>query len=416
MDQYSSDTGNLNVIVTGADSYSPLSSATIEIANTGEPNRILESVNTDRNGQTGNIELSAPPREYSMEPTDNQPYSEYNVKISAPGYQEGLVSGVQIFSGENGLQSIVLQPSEQTPDYVYNPIVIGGHTLWEYYPPKIAEPEIKPLSESGEIVLSRVVVPETLVVHDGVPGDSTATDYYVPYIDYIKNVACCEIYSTWPESTIEANILAIMSFTLNRVYTEWYRNKGYNFTITSSTAYDHKWIYGKTIYENISQIADRLYNRYLARPNVKQPILTQYCDGKRVSCPNWMTQWGSKALGDDGFSAIDIIHYYYGSDMYVNEAEIVSGIPSSYPGYDLTIGSSGEPVITIQEQLNRIAQNYPAIPTVTVDGIYGSATAESVRAFQSIFNLPVSGIVDFPTWYKISQIYVGVSKIGENIR
>ena len=416
MDQYSSDTGNLNVIVTGTDSYSPLSSATIEIANTGEPNRILESVNTDRNGQTGNIELSAPPREYSMEPTDNQPYSEYNVKISAPGYQEGLVSGVQIFSGENGLQSIVLQPSEQTPDYVYNPIVIGGHTLWEYYPPKIAEPEIKPLSESGEIVLSRVVVPETIVVHDGVPGDSTATDYYVPYIDYIKNVACCEIYSTWPESTIEANILAIMSFTLNRVYTEWYRNKGYNFTITSSTAYDHKWIYGKTIYENISQIADRLYNRYLARPNVKQPILTQYCDGKRVSCPNWMTQWGSKALGDDGFSAIDIIHYYYGSDKYVNEAEIVSGIPSSYPGYDLTIGSSGEPVITIQEQLNRIAQNYPAIPTVTVDGIYGSATAESVRAFQSIFNLPVSGIVDFPTWYKISQIYVGVSKIGENIR
>ena len=416
MDQYSSDTGNLNVIVTGTDSYSPLSSATIEIANTGEPNRILESVNTDRNGQTGNIELSAPPREYSMEPTDNQPYSEYNVKISAPGYQEGLVSGVQIFSGENGLQSIVLQPSEQTPDYVYNPIVIGGHTLWEYYPPKIAEPEIKPLSESGEIVLSRVVVPETIVVHDGVPGDSTATDYYVPYIDYIKNVACCEIYSTWPESTIEANILAIMSFTLNRVYTEWYRNKGYNFTITSSTAYDHKWIYGKTIYENISQIADRLYNRYLARPNVKQPILTQYCDGKRVSCPNWMTQWGSKALGDDGFSAIDIIHYYYGSDMYVNEAEIVSGIPSSYPGYDLTIGSSGEPVITIQEQLNRIAQNYPAIPTVTVDGIYGSATAESVRAFQYIFNLPVGGIVDFPTWYKISQIYVGVSKIGENIR
>ena len=415
MDQYSSDTGNLNVIVTGTDSYSPLSSAAIEIADTGDPNRILESVSTDQNGQTGNIELSTPPREYSLEPTDNQPYSEYNVKISAPGYQEEIVSGVQIFSGENGLQSIVLQPSGQTPDYVYNPIVIGGHTLWEYYPPKIAEPEIKPLAESGEIVLSRVVVPETIVVHDGVPSDSTATDYYVPYIDYIKNVACCEIYSTWPESTIEANLLAIMSFTLNRVYTEWYRNKGYNFTITSSTAYDHKWIYGKTIYENISQIADRLYNRYLARPNVKQPILTQYCDGKRVSCPNWMTQWGSKALGDDGFSAIDIIHYYYGTDMYINEAEIVSGIPSSYPGYDLTIGSSGEPVITIQEQLNRIAKNYPAIPTVAVDGIFGSATAESVRTFQRIFQLPVSGIVDFPTWYKISQIYVGVSKIAENI-
>ena len=253
MDQYSSDTGNLNVIVTGTDSYSPLSSATIEIANTGEPNRILESITTDQNGQTGYIELSAPPREYSMEPTDNQPYSEYNLKISAPGYQEGLISGVQIFSGENGLQSIVLLPSEQTPDYVYNPIVIGGHTLWEYYPPKIAEPEIKPLAESGEIVLSRVVVPETIVVHDGVPSDSTATDYYVPYIDYIKNVACCEIYSTWPESTIEANLLAIMSFTLNRVYTEWYRNKGYDFTITSSTAFDHKWVFGRNIFSNISK-------------------------------------------------------------------------------------------------------------------------------------------------------------------
>ena len=415
MDQYSSDTGNLNVIVTGTDSYSPLSSATIEIANTGEPNRILESVNTDRNGQTGNIELSAPPREYSMEPTDNQPYSEYNVKISAPGYQEGLVSGVQIFSGENGLQSIVLQPSEQTPDYVYNPIVIGGHTLWEYYPPKIAEPEIKPLSESGEIVLSRVVVPETIVVHDGVPGDSTATDYYVPYIDYIKNVACCEIYSTWPESTIEANILAIMSFTLNRVYTEWYRNKGYNFTITSSTAYDHKWIYGRNIFASIDRIVDELFENYLSRPNVRQPILTQYCDGKQVQCRNrgWMTQWGSKALGDQGYSAIEILRTFYGNDMYINVAEAISGIPSSWPGYDLDIGASGNKVRQIQEQLNTIAEAYPAVPVVTADGIYGPETQNSVRIFQSIFGLDQTGIVDYPTWYKIQEIYVAVSRIAE---
>ena len=413
MDQYSSDTGNLNVIVTGTDSYSPLSSATIEIANTGEPNRILESVNTDRNGQTGNIELSAPPREYSMEPTDNQPYSEYNVKISAPGYQEGLVSGVQIFSGENGLQSIVLQPSEQTPDYVYNPIVIGGHTLWEYYPPKIAEPEIKPLAESGEIVLSRVVVPETIVVHDGVPSDSTATDYYVPYIDYIKNVACCEIYSTWPESTIEANILAIMSFTLNRVYTEWYRNKGYDFTITSSTAFDHKWIPERNIYDTISVIVDELFADYLSRPNVKQPILTQYCDGRQVQCPNWMTQWGSKSLGDQGYSPIEILRYYYGDDMYINTAEAISGIPSSWPGYTLKIGSSGNKVRQMQEQLNVIAGAYPAIPKITADGIYGPATAEAVRVFQKVFGLPQTGEVDYTTWYKISEIYVGVSRIAE---
>lgn len=194
-----------------------------------------------------------------------------------------------------------------------------------------------------------------------------------------------------------------------------YRNKGYNFTITSSTAYDHKWIYGKTIYDSISYVADRVYDSFLSRPNVKQPILTQYCDGKRVTCPNWMSQWGSKALGDDGFSALDIIHYYYGSDMYINQADFVSGIPASYPGYDLSIGSSGEPVIMIQEQLNRIAQNYPAIPIVAVDGIYGQNTEAAVRKFQSIFGLPQSGIVDYPTWYKISQIYVGVSKIAENV-
>ena len=409
------DTGRLRVTVTEDNSYTPLPSARIEIADAGTPNTVLEVLETDENGQTPSLSLPAPPLEYSMEPTDNQPYSEYNVKVTAPGFQEEIVSGIQIFSGENGQQSITLLPRTGNADYLYNPIVIGGHTLWEYYPPKIAEPEIKPLAESGEIVLSRVVVPETIVVHDGVPSDPTAADYYVPYLDYIKNVASCEIYSTWPESTIEANILAIMSFTLNRVYTEWYRNKGYNFTITSSTAYDHKWIYGKTIYDSISRVADRLYDRFLARPNVKQPILTQYCDGKRVTCPNWMSQWGSKALGDDGFSAIDILHYYYGTSLYINSAEIISGIPASYPGYDLTIGSSGEPVITIQEQLNRIAQNYPAIPTLSVDGIYGSQTAEAVRTFQSIFNLPANGIVDYPTWYKISQIYVGVSKIGENI-
>ena len=415
MDQNYTDNGNLNVVVSERDTYSPLANAKIEVASTGNPNIVLEEITTDENGQTETIALPSPPLEYSMEPSDNQPYSEYNLKVSAEGFDERIITGVQIYSGENGVQSITLQPRPENTGGIYNPIVIGGHTLWEFYPPKIAEAEIKPMPESGEIVLPRVVIPETIVVHDGVPTDPTAPDYYVPYLDYIKNVACCEIYSTWPESTIEANILAIMSFTLNRVYTEWYRNKGYNFTITSSTAYDHKWIYGKTIYDSISYVADRVYDSFLSRPNVKQPILTQYCDGKRVTCPNWMSQWGSKALGDDGLSSLDIIRYYYGSDMYINQADFVSGIPASYPGYDLSIGSSGEPVIMIQEQLNRIAQNYPAIPIVAVDGIYGQNTEAAVRKFQSIFGLPQSGIVDYPTWYKISQIYVGVSKIAENV-
>ena len=169
-------------------------------------------------------------------------------------------------------------------------MVIPDHTLYGYYPPKIAEDEIKPVNESGEIVLSRVVVPETIVVHDGTPTDSTAPNYYVPYRDYIKNVASSEIYATWPQASITANVLAIMSFTLNRVYTEWYRNKGYDFTITSSTAFDHKWIYGRNIYESISRIVDEIFNNYLSRPEVRQPILTQYCDGRRVSCPGWMAR------------------------------------------------------------------------------------------------------------------------------
>lgn len=291
-------------------------------------------------------------------------------------------------------------------------VIIPAHTLFGVFPPKIPEAEIKPLAETGEIVLSRVVIPEYVIVHDGVPQDSTASNYWVRYKDYIKNVASCEIYSTWPESSLYANILAIMSFTLNRVYTEWYRGQGYDFTITSSTAYDQKWVYGRNIYENIDYIVDNIFANYLSRPGVRQPILTTYCDGNRVTCDG-LSQWGSKYLGDEGYSPIEIIRYYYGSDMYINTAEIVSGVPSSWPGYDLNIGASGEKVRQIQTQLNRIARNYPAIPTVTADGIYGPATAQAVRTFQGIFDLPRTGIVDYPTWFEISDIYVGVTRIAE---
>ncbi len=408
------DEGFLQIQAVSDNNQIPIADATIEIANTGDPNTPLEQITTDADGITERISLNAPPLEFSMEPTDNQPYSEYNLKISAPGYEDTIISGVQILSGEIGLQNIRMTPTV-TSEQLYNPTVIGGHTLWEFYPPKIAEAEIKPMDERGEIVLSRVVVPEYIVVHDGAPTDTSALDYYVPFQEYIKNVASCEIYATWSESTITANVLAILSFTLNRVYTEWYRGKGYDFTITSSTAFDHKWIYQKTIYENISQIVDSIFTNYLSRPNVAQPILTQYCDGKRVTCPNWMSQWGSKYLGDQGYTPIEIIRNYYGDDMYINEAEIISGIPASWPGYDLSIGSTGQKVSMIQEQLNRIAQNYPSIPTVLIDGNYGESTKSAVEQFQRIFNLPVTGIVDYPTWYKISQIYVGVSRIAELI-
>jgi hypothetical protein len=406
-------TGKLRIYVTEDDGITPVSDALIEIANAGNPNEVIYSQTSDSYGRVLDISLTAPPFAYSQNPTDNQPYGEYNLRVSHPDYDSAYITGIEIFPGITSIADVKLNVSE-TRKEVYNPIVIPGHTLFEYYPPKIAEASVKPISETGEIVLSRIVIPETIIVHDGAPSDSTATDYYVPYLDYIKNVTCCEIYSTWPESAIIANILAIMSLTLNRVYTEWYRNKKYNFTITSSTAYDQKWIYGQTIAENVSELVDSLYNNYLAKPGVRQPLFTQYCDGKRVSCPNWMSQWGSKYLGDDGFSAIDIIRYYYGSDIYIGTANIVSGIPSSYPGYELSVGNSGDAVLTIQQQLNRISQNYPALPKLSEDGIYGPATKSAVMKFQEIFGLPESGIVDFPTWYKISQIYVGVTKIGEN--
>ena len=379
---------------------------------TGFTDNVIEEIRTDSSGKTPMLELVAPPLEYSMKPVEQQPYAEYTVRISAEGFTPKEVAGTEVLPHSIARQGASLS-RQQGSGEDYQRIVIGPHTLFGEYPPKNPEAEIKPINETGEIVLNKVVIPEYIVVHDGPIGDTSAQDYYVRYKDYIKNVASSEIYATWPEDTIRANVLAIMSFTLNRVYTEWYRNKGYDFTITSSTAYDHKWIHGRNIFESIDRIVDELFENYLSRPDVRQPILTQYCDGQRVSCPNWLSQWGSKYLGDQGYSAIEIIRYYYGNDMYINAAQAISGVPSSWPGYDLTIGASGPKVRQIQEQLNRIAQNYPAIPKTSADGIFGPQTAAQVRAFQRIFNLPATGIVDYPTWYQISNIYVAVSRIAE---
>lgn len=407
------DKGRLQINITSDITASPVAGATVSISYTGVPDSQLEQLTTDSSGQTETIELAAPPLDYSLNPEiEEQPYSEYTLQIEAPGYEPVSIAGAEILPTVTAVQNLTLKPMDslQPSERIF---VIPAHTLYGTYPPKIPEDEIKPVTETGEIVLSRVVVPEFIVVHDGSPRDTTASNYYVRYKDYIKNVASSEIYATWPTNTIRANILAIMSFTLNRVYTEWYRNQGYDFTITSSTAFDHKWIPERNIFDTISGIVDELFADYLSRPNVRQPILTQYCDGRQVQCPNWMTQWGSKALGDQGYSAIEILRYYYGDDMYINTAEAISGIPSSWPGYTLEIGSSGSKVRQMQEQLNVIAGSYPALPKINADGIYGPATAASVEKFQSIFGLPQTGTVDYRTWYKISEVYVGVSRIAE---
>lgn len=405
--------GKLNVNVISDNTNRPIEGATVRITTESAPDRIIEEARTDAQGQLNDIELETPPLEYSMDPSANKPYSEYTIYVSAPGFETTEISGAELFSGETAIQNIDLIPADTAEPDSAELFVIPDHTLWGDYPPKIAESEIKTVDETGEIVLSRVVIPEYVVVHDGPPSDSGAKNYYVRYRDYIKNVASSEIYSTWPEATIQANVLAIQSFTLNRVYTEWYRNKGYEFTITTSTAYDHKWIPNRNIFESISAVVDEIFSNFLSRPNVQQPILTQYCDGKNVSCPNWMSQWGSKSLGDQGYSAIEILRNYYGDSIYINETEEISGVPSSYPGTPLRVGSSGEKVLQMQRQLNVIAGAYPLIPKIAEDGIFGPRTEEAVKTFQKIFNLTQDGIVGFRTWYKISQIYVGVSRIAE---
>lgn len=406
------DKGTLKIHLINQSTGTPIQGARIALSYTGNPSQTLEEVSTDDSGNTEVLTLNTPPLEYSMEPNENQPYAEYTIRVEAPGYRDITVSAIDVLPGEESLQDVELE-AEDAPGNPIDTIVIPAHTLYGEYPPKIPEDEIKPMSETGEIVLSRVVIPEYVVVHDGSPGDSTAANYYVRYRDYIKNVASSEIYATWPDAALRANILAIMSFTLNRVYTEWYRGKGYEFTITSSTAYDHKFMPGRNFFQSISNVVDEMFENYLSRPNVRQPILTQYCDGQKVTCPGWMSQWGSKYLSDQGYSAIEILRNYYGSSIYINSAQGISGIPASWPGYNLEIGSTGDKVRQMQEELARISQAYPAIPTITADGIFGSRTREAVQKFQSIFGLPATGIVDYPTWYKISDIYVAVSRIAE---
>lgn len=407
------DIGTLQVNVLSQRNYIPITNATVTIQNTQPGDRnILEQIPTDSSGQTETVSLPAPPLEYSLTPESSMPYTEYNLTVSAPGYETVYLTGAQILPDVKAIQDIHMIPLPENEEGITEDIDIAAHTLYAEYPPKIPEAEIKTVPETGEIVLNRVVIPEYIVVHDGLPNDASAPNYYVTYKDYIKNVACNEIYATWPESSIYANILAIMSFTLNRVYTEWYRNRFYNFTITSSTAYDQKWVYGRNIYSNIDYLVDTVFANYLSRPGIQQPILASYCDGIRVNCSG-LSQWGSKYLGDEGYDAIDILRYYYGNDIYINTSQAISGVPSSYPGYELTIGSSGQKVYQLQEQLNRISRNYPAIPRITPDGIYGERTAEAVRTFQSIFDLPATGVTDYPTWYTISDVFVGVTRIAE---
>lgn len=254
-------------------------------------------------------------------------------------------------------------------------------------------------------------VPQNITVHLGAPG-ANAANVTVPFANYVKNVASSEIYPTWDEDALAANILAIVSFALNRVYTEFYRSRGYNFDITSSTAYDQAYVNGRSYFENISRLVDNLFNDYLRRPGFVEPLAAKFCNGTTVTCEG-LSQWGSENLARQGYSATQILRSYYGNVEIVNNAPI-RGITSSYPGTPLRRGSSGPYVVVVQVMLNRISQDYPLIPKLaSVDGIFGSRTEASVRKFQEIFGLTVDGIVGKATWYEMVRLYTAVTRLSE---
>lgn len=383
---------------------SPIQGATVRVFNSDTKSIVSES-QTDAQGQVKNIALITPPIEYSLQYGLPRPFNQYDVQVIYQDYQSAYISNVQLFPEQTAIQNVFLLPS-------YNDIDIPYPTLWGTYPPKIPESEVKKLPlPTGQIVLPEPVVPSLITVHEGRPEDSSANNYTVGFKDYIKNVASCEIYSTWPREAIKANVFAILSFTLSRVYTEWYRGKGYGFTITNSTAFDQAFSFGRNIFDEISEVVDEIFTTYISRPDLVQPLFTQYCDGKRVKRAGWLSQWGSKELADQGLNALQILKTYYGSDIVLKQAKKVEGIPLSFTNV-LKTGSTGDAVKTIQQQLNAISNNYPLIKKVVVDGVYGASTAEAVRTFQQIFDLPETGEVNFPTWYSISNIFVAISKLA----
>lgn len=368
--------------------------------------KILQEVHTDAQGKTPSMTFPTPPLENSMRSGLPRPFNQYNVTVAFPDYQDAIIQNVQMYPQCTAVQNVNLKP-------MFPEILIPYPVLWGDFPPKIPESEVKKLPfPNNLVVLPEPVVPGLVVVHAGVPNDESAPNYTVSFTDYIKNVASSEIYSTWPRETLKANILAIISFTLNRVYTEWYRGKGYDFTVTNSTAFDQAFTYGRTIFQEVSDVVDEVFTTYISKENIFQPLFTQYCDGERVQRDGWLSQWGSKALGDQGYSAIQILKNYYGYEIILKEAQKVEGIPMSFPGMALEVGSAGNSVEMVQHQLNTVAKNYPLIPRVSEDGVYGESTAEAVRVFQQIFDLPVTGRVNFPTWYRLSDVYVAVSKLS----
>ena len=397
--------GTLFVTVRAADSAFPVRRAHIQLfAEGGEP--LGEDTVTEENGSVSrDFSLEAPDPAATLLPEGPLPYSTYEALISAEGFYPFRIRGIQIFASVRSELPVEMIPLGQSEAAEPLEINIGPHGL------RSSEERSPAIPEEEERVLRAVIIPEKVTVHLGAP-DASARNVSVPFTDYIKNVASSEIYPTWPENSLRANILCQISLVLNRVFTEWYPSRGYPFTITNSTAYDQYFVYGRNIYDPISRIVDEIFNQYLRRTGRIDPYFAEYCNGSTVTCAG-LSQWGTVPLAQSGRTPLEILRFYYGN-VEIAQTNRIGQVEASYPGAPLSRGSSGRNVTTIQQQLNRIRINYPAIPAVTsVDGIFGSETEAAVKAFQKIFNLTADGIVGKATWYRISYIYVAVKKLAE---
>lgn len=387
----------------------PVRSAKVTV--TDADGRIERVLYSGASGRTPPLPLEAPPASLSLSPEHAAlPYSRYNARIEAAGYLPIVIKGIQLFEGIEGLESIELGPiprgdsNDDMESVIIPPPAIMGS---EPRSPDSIPPDISPF------VLGSVYIPEFITVHLGRPDNQSARNVTVTFQDYIKNVASSEIYPTWPDAALRANIYAQISFALNRIFTEWYPSRGYSFNITNSTAFDQAYVPGRNIFDNISRLVDEIFNEYVRRRGTINPLFTEYCNGTTVTCGG-LSQWGTVPLAQNGYSPLNILRRYYGSSTELTETNDIRSVASSYPGTPLKKGSTGAAVRTMERQLVRIRRNYPAIPLITsIDNSFTAETEAAVKAFQRIFSLTPDGIVGKATWYAISYIYVSVTRLAE---
>lgn len=365
---------------------------------------------TGEDGLAADIEIEAPACSLSLDEnnTTEQPYAVCDLVAEKPGYRPVRIEGVQIFSGQATLAHLEMTPANARIVEEDAPVVIPPHLLFSGGGGSGSAPD----TPAGNArVLSSVVIPTHITVHLGRPNES-ARNVTVSFRDYIANVASSEVYPTWPEQALRANIHCQISLALNRIYTEWYPSRGYDFNITGSPGYDQAYVHGRTVFDVMVRLTDDIFSTFIRKTGTVNPYFSEYCDGKTVSCPG-LKQWGTVTLAEQGRSALSILRYYYGNDVEVIRTSNIASIPESYPGSPVRRGDRGPSVFTLQRQLNRITKDYPFFGTLTPDGIFGEQMAETVKRFQRQFSLTADGVVGRQTWYKISYIYVSVKDLAE---